>query len=177
MPPPKKPTQASENKDQSKWWIWPAIVVGLMVLQIGFSMTTVYFAMTDKSFAVEPSYYSRAINWDSSITNQHSDQGPAWKFNLSIDKGDSLLGQSNINLNIMEASGDRITGAEVIVVGFHHANSKVSQRIAMHSTEIGGYQGKLVVAKEGLWEFQITARLGEKVCENVQTVSIEKLNF
>ena len=164
-----------ENKDQSKWWIWPAIVVGLMVLQIGLSLTAVYLAMTDNSFAVEPSYYSRAINWNSEIGNAlHSDHGASWTFDLSVGRGDPHLGLSRITLDLMGASGDRIRDAEVTIVGFHHANTKAPQRITMVPTEAGSYHGKLILAKEGIWEFQITARVGEKICENVQTVTIKK---
>ena len=77
----------------------------------------------------------------------------------------------------MEASGDRIRGAAVTVIGFHHSNTKAAQRILMAPTESGSYRGKLAGAKEGLWEFQITARKGEEGCDYTQTIFLGKTRF
>ena len=166
-----------ENKEQSKWWIWPLMVVGLMVLQFGLSSTSLYLAISDKSFAVEPSYYSRAINWETSSNSSTSGYGQSWKFQLSIGENDSLEEQTAIRVDLIETSGERIKNATMTLIGFHHSNTKAVQRITMVPTEIGDYLGKLSLEREGIWEIQISARVGENVCEYMQTVNIGKKNF
>jgi hypothetical protein len=95
--------QAAPSQRLPSGWQWPALVVALLMLPIGFGGWLWYAAVGDPALAVERDYYRKALDWDRQQGNQrrlrwqvHAERLPTgggpWSITLSEADGRPLVG-------------------------------------------------------------------------------------
>jgi len=136
-------------------WIWPAIVVGLLVLGVGANVLLMLYATGDPSFAVEPDYYAKALAWDDHMAQERRNADLGWTIALDLASGPASTGLVGVAATVTDRQGALIEDATVSIEAFSYArgNEKVTAVLP----------ADLPLPRKGLWEFRCTARRGEDV--------------
>jgi nitrogen fixation protein FixH len=142
--------------------LFPGIVFGLLGLNVSIVGFTLYLAYSDRSFAVEPDYYQKAIGWDDTAAALERSIALGWT--ATFQTGDvGALGR-NVSLTLADRVGAPIESAAVSLVAFHNARAAQQLRCDLSpSGRPGVYTAQLDLARPGLWEFRITATRGPDV--------------
>ena len=155
-----------------KPWIWPTIVIALLFSQLAICLVTVYFAISDPSFAVEPNYYARAQNWDRTKATVQMSRALGWESTLDISSTPNVVGERIVTLKIKDRHGENIENATVFMTAFHHARPGEASQIGMQPTSSGKFTAMIPMRKDGLWEFQITTRVADNVFQTVKQYNL-----
>lgn len=153
---------------RKRGWFWPALIFTFIGANVAVCATTVYFATSDPSFAVEPGYDRKARDWDQTARQRDRSAKLGWsaRWRLPVQAGDPML------LTITDHDGHAITDAGVRVVAFHHARAAQPQELTIVADTSGTYPAAIVLNRAGVWEFRITVdRAGTRFVDT-QTVSV-----
>jgi hypothetical protein len=157
---------------------WPLIIVGLISMNMCIVATTVVCANMDKSFAVEPDYYKKAVEWDR--TARERDRGQALGWDVSVSLAEPKSGETaplqpvlRVVLNSTAAPGSApLDGAQVLVEAFPQARS--SQRVNLIAQGVGGgvYEIGAPINRAGVWEVRLRIKRGPDAISFVRTLIV-----
>jgi nitrogen fixation protein FixH len=150
LPAPRKP----------RHWKWPLIVVGLLLGHISIMVTAVVLATSDKSFAVLPDYYQKAVNWDKDQADLRASAKLGWQAILVPSPEVDPTGRRSIALTLTDAGGRPIANADVEVAAYHQARPNEVIQTTFHTDASGQASQALVMRREGFYQIGITARAG-----------------
>ena len=136
-----------------KWF--PYLLLGLLLLPVGANIVLIIKANSDPSFAVEPDYYQKAIEWDEHQVALAKSEALGW--NLSVDAQNKPL-----RVNLRDALGQPIDNASVSVEAFPNARASHRVRSELQAQSGGVYVLKTHLELPGIWEFRWVATLGDK---------------
>lgn len=137
--------------------IWPAAIIGLLLLNITIVGITVYLATTDPSVAVEPDYYEKAVKWDQSAAQAQVNRKLGWTIRVTISKGPS---PQTLTVAVSDPAGNPVQDAQVEVVAFHNARSGDRQTIRPEVAGSGAYAAPISADLPGAWHFRVQVRRG-----------------
>lgn len=126
------------------------VSVGLLIFRSG----------TDPTFAVEPDYYAKALNWDKQRRAAQESAALGW----TADLVSALPGPVAV-LHLTDQSGARISDATITGIAFAHRNAsrRAELKFTASAQEPGAYQATLPVDAQspaGLWRISIIAERG-----------------
>ncbi|HET9133301.1 MAG TPA: FixH family protein [Gemmatimonadales bacterium] len=141
--------------------IWPTIVVLLLGGNLALGVVLIRVANADPHFAVEPDYYRRAVQWDSTLAQAARNAALGWQWTPSLGavRGDSVP----MMLAIAGPDGAPVDGAQVTIEAraVAHANETIVDTL---SAQGGGWYGaSLPIRRTGLWELRVRAVRGDEV--------------
>lgn len=140
--------------------LFPGIVFGLLGLNAAVVGITLYLAHSDRSFAVEPDYYQKAMAWDSAAAQRERSAALGWTASLTV--GDPTSAGRVITLTLTDRSGAPIQEADASIIAFHNARAADHFTANLRPTETPGrYAAALPLERPGLWEFRISAARGQ----------------
>jgi len=134
---------------------WTAVVVGILGASFIFAMVTLYHASTDPSFAVEPDYYEKALNWDEHAALREASAQLGWTIGLSAGPG-AEPGRRIVTMALSDREGEPIENADVSVVAFHNARAANRHEFSMDGVGAGVYTTDQPLNRPGHWEFRFT---------------------
>lgn len=141
--------------------VWPTIVVALLGGNLALGAVLIRVANADPHFAVEPDYYRRAVDWDSTRAQaaRNAALGWTWTPSLGAVRGDRVP----MMLAITTRDGTPVDGATVTVEAraVAHASDVLVDTLAARGA--GWYGTALPMRRTGLWEFRLRATRGETV--------------
>lgn len=151
MPPNPKPSPHSH-------WKWaPVALLGSLLSGLG---TMVFIATGDPSFAVEPEYYQKALDWDRERAQQANNERLGYQLTVSV-RAPGAGGARELVLQFVDAAGQPIHGASVEVSAFHNARAAEIVRRRLVERDPGIYVQELPLKRLGLWELRfVTQRSG-----------------
>lgn len=134
---------------------FPYLIIGLLLLSVGSNVYLLVRATNDPSFAVEPDYYEKAVHWDDHQAARAASDKLGWK--IRVDARREML-----RIELRDALGRPIDGAEVEVIAFH--NARAAERIngLMLPRGRGVYVLERPFARAGIWEYRLAAVLEDK---------------
>ncbi len=135
-------------------WIWPALVVALLLVQVIISAVTLTVALSDPGFAVEPDYYNKALQWDESSATDVARAG--WTAELSLDAPRG--GERSLRLRLRDRDAQPVEHAAVDALFFHHARASERYLATLHPHGAGEYVSELSLDRPGVWEFRCSIR-------------------
>lgn len=140
-----------------KSWLWPNLVYALIGMNLIVVAVTVYAANKDPSFAVEPDYDVKALEWNKTAAQIAANQKLGWTLDVERWPGP---GQPGMSIRLKDSIGRPLEGAEVELTAF--ASVRASQRLGatLAAAGPGVYTGPLTVSRAGVWEFRFTVRRG-----------------
>ncbi len=150
-----RPTEAPNS--QARRWLWPAIVLGFIGLQGTMSGVLIFFAVNDSTFAVEPDYYRKALQWDRTVAERRDSVASGWKADVRIARIHPVLRQHRVRCELRDAEGAPIDGAAVQATALHHAHGGVHHEWALRETQAGRYEFITELPHDGYWELRIRA--------------------
>ncbi len=151
---------------------WPLIIITMLVGHVVFMLIMVYIAVSDHSFAVEPDYYEKSLQWDETQAARRSSQQLGWQATVTISAVVDVYQNRAIKCLLVDEQAQPVQGAEVEIVAFSHARGSQRHTLSLDPGPHGQYHGQLRVQRAGKWEFRITARRGDDTFLSTQLVTI-----
>lgn len=150
---------------------WIALVASLISMNMLIVFVTVRAAVTDPTFAVEPAFYQKAVDWDRGAAQQAAAERLGWRLTARQE----LDGRVVVSLTEPgEYGGQRrqVVDADVSIEAFAQARS--GERIALHlpAQPDGTYAAVLPARRAGWWELRMTARRGSTVFRRTETLLV-----
>jgi FixH len=147
---------------------WPTIITVVLLVQIGFGIWMARLAGSDPHHAVEPDYYQRAANWDSTMAQARRDRASGVHVTATL----SRRGGQGATLDVVltDSLGARIAVDSIAVDAFAIAHASRIERPALTATPDSVYRDAIVTAGSGLWEVRLhTLRAGAVFTAIVRT--------
>lgn len=142
--------------------IMPGVVAGLLGGHIVFIVIAITLATGDRSFAVVPDYYQKAVDWDAHKADLAASDKLGWTIELRPSTTVDGLGQRDLILAVRNDQGRPLTGATAWVVYYHHARAEEWSELELTEVLPGQYTGPAAMAREGRWEFDVQIERGDE---------------
>lgn len=153
-------------------WIWPVIIVGLLVAGVGGNIALMLVAHSNASFAVEPDYYQKALDWDQHRAQAATNRNLGWRIELSVDRDGAAPGHALLVAHLLDSEGTPLEGARIGVKTLHLARAADVQELALTEGPAGEYSAPMRLHRPGLWEFRLVVERGEQTFTDLQTLEI-----
>jgi nitrogen fixation protein FixH len=135
--------------------LWfPLMLVGLLLVSVGANIYLIVRATNDPSFAVEPDYYAKAVAWDELQAERARSEELGWAMSVAA-------GHDALEVELRDALGRPVDGAEVEVVAFHNARASERIEARLRPRGRGIYEVERSFPRPGLWEYRFTAVRGD----------------
>lgn len=140
--------------------IWPTIIIAVLVIDVAVGFVLMRVANSDPHAAVEPDYYQKAVDWDSTMAQARRNAALGWQVKPALG-AISAAHDANLELGIVDGTGAMVRGAvvEVEAVQVAHAEEVVRGQLA-EGGDSSGYSARLPFGRPGLWEVRIVATRG-----------------
>jgi nitrogen fixation protein FixH len=138
---------------------WPIGVAAILVATVGLNIYGYHVANDDDTaLAIEPNYYQKAIDWDSTMAQMRRNVALGWHVSPQLGAFTTRDG-AHLRVTVTDSAGTAIHGATVKVSAFFNAaaNNIVDTTLLPDSA---GYTGTLPVNHGGLWELRFDVRRG-----------------
>jgi nitrogen fixation protein FixH len=140
--------------------LWPLLIVALLAGHVLAVLVMVYVATRDRSFAVEPDYYQKALHWDDVAAQQRENARLGWKPAIEVAGATDSLGQRAVSCRLSDRAGKPLEGAIIDVIAFAHVRASQWLSGVMEPQGGGVYETTLRLQRKGLWEFRLVVRRG-----------------
>lgn len=137
---------------------WPFAIVGLLGMNMAVVAVTVFYATSDRSLAIEPNYYQRALAWDRTRIQGARNAQLGWVITLNGDRTDPNTVRLSVGLH--DKSGMPIDDANIEVIAFHNARAAERNSVLLASQGEGRYSGTMLADRDGVWHYRVTVRHG-----------------
>jgi nitrogen fixation protein FixH len=145
-----------------KGWYWPLVLAGLLVGSAGANIGFMLIATGDPTFAVEPDYYKKAIDWDKTMAQEARNAELGWAVSARLE-GAARPGQGRLVARVTDRAGAPVSGARVAVEAFPSARARQVVTAALEPEGNGVYAGGIPLERPGLWELRVRVTRGEQV--------------
>jgi nitrogen fixation protein FixH len=146
----------------SKGWYWPLVIVGLLVGSAGANIAFMLIATGDPTFAVEPDYYRKAIDWDTTMAQEARNAELGWSVSAQLERA-ARSGQGRLVARVTDRAGAPVAGARVVVDAFPSARAGEVVAAALEPEGDGVYAAGMPLGRPGLWELRVRVTRGEQV--------------
>lgn len=140
---------------------WIAFITTLFLAQVAAVVLMIWIATSDRSFALEPDYYQKAMRWDDTSRMQRESDRLGWSVELRVDAHDDH-GMRPITWRLVDEKQNPVDGAVFEAEWFHHARARERHTTAFENIGDGLYRAALRFERSGLYEFRIHATRGEQ---------------
>ncbi len=139
---------------------WPIIIISVLVAQMGFGVWMARLAGNDPHYAVEPDYYARAVNWDSTMAQSRRDRALGWNAATTLTRTSGR--GASLQIALVDSLGAALEVDSVQVEALAVAHAGTIDRLILASTG-HGYGATITDAGAGLWEIRVRAVRGTDV--------------
>lgn len=136
---------------QSSWWLLPFAVA---VVPITANAYLLIRATGDPSFAVEESYYQKAVDWDAHMEELRRSAALGWQLDMRSANGAVLV-------HLTDRAGAPVDGATVKLEAFAVARSRTPYRATLTEEGEGWYAWQRPPSPSGRWELRLRATRGD----------------
>ena len=137
----------------NKPWLWPLLLAGLLVLGVGTNLLLLAVAAGDPSFAVEPDYYRKGVEWDRTLAQGRTNARLGWRLACDVRQG-------TVQVTLQDRGGAPLRGAALSVEAFHNARAGRIVKGTLVDGGSGTYRARLPILRPGLWELRFRAEQG-----------------
>jgi nitrogen fixation protein FixH len=140
-------------------WGWPLGLALALVASAALNVSFAIVASRDASFAVEPDYYRKSLEWDRTMAQEDANRALGWTLAVHAEPA-AAPGLLHLAATLRDRAGRRVDGAVVTVEARHGA--RAAQVVSGTLTHAAGdrYAADLPLRRAGLWELRLTARRG-----------------
>lgn len=145
-----------------KRFMMPAVVLGLLGGHVVFIVTAITLATGDRSFAVVPDYYQKAVDYDERKAQLAQSQALGWRVELQADDALSTTGERGVTVRLTDREGAQVPGAALSVSCYHLSNAGEPVHFELTEALSGEYVGSSALGREGFWWFEVTAQRNDQ---------------
>jgi hypothetical protein len=136
---------------------WPLGVVIILGATVVANLAVMRVANNDPSFSVEPDYYKKAVNYDSTMAQQRQNLSLGWGVHTRFDSiGDGT--HTRLQVTLTAADAQPLTGAQVAVMTRYNARANDTLTAVLTEETPGMYASTLPIKHPGEWEVRVDAR-------------------
>jgi nitrogen fixation protein FixH len=143
-------------------WGWPLGLALALVASAALNISFAIVASRDASFAVEPDYYRKSLEWDRTMAQADANQALGWSLAVHAEPA-ADPGLLRLVVTLRDRAGGRID-ADLVTVEARHG-ARAAQVVAGTLAPATGdrYAADLPLRRAGLWELRLTAHRGREV--------------
>lgn len=156
LPQPVSITPAASQR--RRFWPWPGMIFALLGINISIVGLTAFLALSDSSFAIEPDYYRKAMQWDQTALQRERNSELGW----TVESPPSPAGLPVV-LRLRDRDGAAVSGAKVEVIAFHNAHAGDRLQTTLSEIEPGMYRSNEALIRTGQWQLRIVAQRGDEL--------------
>ena len=146
----------------ARGWYWPVAIVSLLVGGAAANIGFMIVANRDATFAVEPDYYRKAVDWDRTMAQEARNLEMGWRVSTELEPIDG--GRARLVARVADRDGRPVTGAAVVVEAFPSARARdIASFTLAPAGPAGAYAATLAHGRPGLWELRVRVTRGEEV--------------
>jgi nitrogen fixation protein FixH len=143
-------------------WFWPVGLVALLLSGAAANIAFMIVANRDASFAVEPDYYRKAVEWDRTMAQETRNAALGWRVSAQLEP--MARGRARLVARVADREGRPVTGAVVVVEAFPSARARdIASFTLARDGAPGAYAATLAHARPGLWELRVRVTRGRDV--------------
>jgi nitrogen fixation protein FixH len=138
---------------------WPVGMGVILALTVAANVGMIMLARGDPSFAVEPDYYRKAVQWDDAMAQERANAALGWRLvpSLTLAAG----APARLVVQLADAAGAPLAGATLTVQAMHNARAaEVFEATLAASGAAGTYEAALPLRRAGQWELRFDVRRG-----------------
>jgi nitrogen fixation protein FixH len=150
------PEEARRTRRVIKLWIAAGTVFALSVL--GYSGVMIYLAQRDYPGSVVNDYFENYKRFNQFTERLERQEGLGWDLATSVDSLPVVGDRLDVEVVARNASGQPMTGAEVVVHFVRNVNSRADRRVRLADLGDGRYFGKVSLPRPGNWTIRTTIR-------------------
>jgi nitrogen fixation protein FixH len=140
-------------KSGMQWPIGIAIVLSVTVVA---NLVVMRIANSDPSFAVEPDYYQKAVDFDSTRAHENASAQLGWMSTTTITF-DEHTDTAWVTVILHDATHTAVEHAVVAVDALPVARANDVLHATLSETTPGVYRAPLPVPRGGLWDVHVNA--------------------
>ena len=138
---------------------WPIGITTVLAATVVANIWVMRVASDDPSFAIEPDYYRKAIEWDSTLAQARQDSILGWRLTPNLQVVDAT-GKTRLSATLTDSTGAPISGAVVKVAALPVARANEVHEVTLAAAGAGEYAAQLDSRREGRWELRFDVRAG-----------------
>ena len=146
--------------------LWPAAVVGALVVTVGANIAILVLANDSDKAVVEPHYYEKAVAWDSTMAQGRRNESLGWSIRATLTPS---AGGARLEASLADRAGAPLAGAALRVEAIHNLDAARRVEATLRDAGGGAYGADLPLRHAGLWELRFTVeRGGERFTEDLR---------
>jgi nitrogen fixation protein FixH len=150
-------------------WAWvPAL---LLVSLLGAQLAVLSSVLDDPTFASEPDYYRKALDWDTRQARARESQALGWIARAWADGATAAT--RTVSVSITDAHGAALSGAAVRATTFPNTRAGQARELSFFEVSPGVYRAELGAARPGIWELRCSATRGQARFESTLRFELE----
>jgi nitrogen fixation protein FixH len=151
---------------------WPIGVATILGLTVVANLWVMKVANGDPSFAIEPDYYKKAVNYDSTMAQERTNATLGWIVGTQFAPiGDGKATQ--LTVTVRDAQAAPLTGAHVAIMTRFNARANDTLTAVLTEARPGTYTASLPIAHAGEWEVRVDAtRDGAKYSQSTRVTAV-----
>lgn len=162
----------TDQSQPKKAYFFPALIIGLLVMQIGLCFIGVYMATRSDANVVEHDYYDKALHWDQQVAAEQASAALGWQAEINISAMPDMQANRTFVLSLKDRAGAPIADAKIRMIYFHHAHARQVETVELRDQGAGFYSAVLPIARPGIWEFRMVAEYGKEKWMKKQQVTL-----
>ena len=140
----------------ARWW--PAALVLVLAVTVLANIALFWKANHDPSFAVEPDYYQRAVEWDSTVARRSRSAALGWRADVRLSPPEA--GAATLRVRLSTRDGADLDSADVRAEASHNAHGADLFAVRLRATGPGQYAARIPSTARGLWRVDLSAVRG-----------------
>lgn len=138
---------------------WPIGITTILATTIAANIWVMRIANNDPAFAIEPDYYRKAVQFDSTMADERRALALGWGVSTSLGLVDAS-GHAVLTVALRDSTAAPLTGAQVSVMARFNARANDTVAVVLREESAGAYRATLPIAHAGEWEVRIDATRG-----------------
>jgi nitrogen fixation protein FixH len=138
--------------------LWPAALVAVLAITVLANGAIYWKANHDSSFAVEPDYYQRAIDWDSTVARGQRSAALGWVTDVRLAPPEA--GHATLSITLTTRDG----------LLSHNAQGANVYEVRLLASGPGLYAARVPSTAQGLWRVDIAVVRGDDIYSRRVTV-------
>ena len=160
-------TSAATTAKPSRHLFWPILLTSLISIHIVSVVVMVIVATHDRSFAVEPDWYLKGLNYEQTAQQQRENSRLAWSVQLDVSQPFTGTHQRNVICTVLDRAGKPVENATVDLVAFAHLRASQRASCVLLPRAGGIYGATLAFEDPGVWEFRLIIARGAETFTHI----------
>lgn len=135
---------------------WPIGVACILGATIIGNFAVMRIAKSDPAFAVEPDYYRKAVEFDSTMAQERRNLALGWQVAATMDPI-TETDSARVIVTLRDAEATVVEGAQVAVMARFNARANDTLTAVLSEQAPGRYETTLPVSHAGEWEVRVDA--------------------